>query len=123
MKFEVKSKGEVLSVKEVMTSNQTVKVKTYFDQEFHTKLTTDKETITADGSAGTTITATVYNYLDEPQAEWSGDIIFELDGEQQTILTTNGQAEITFSTSVPREYTIKTNIPNFRNGEIRVVAE
>ena len=115
--------GLVYKVDEIQTKKQKAIVKTYFDQEFHIKLTTDKETINSDGQDVIIITANVYNYLDEQQTVDIVDIVFELDGEKQIVPSTNGQAEITFSTNVAGEYIIKTNIPNFRNDEIKAVAE
>lgn len=115
--------NEVLKKEEKQTSTQTAIIKKHYDQEFHTKLTTDKTAILADGMDTTTIAATVYNYLNEQQTKWEGEIIFELDGEQQTVSTTNGEASITFNTEVVGEYAIKTVIDNFRNDSVKVVAE
>jgi hypothetical protein len=115
--------NQALVVEHVQTTTQKAIVKTYYDQEFHTKLSVDKLTILADGIDKATITAEVYNYLDEVQTVWTGDIVFVLDGIEQIVSTTNGTASITFSTSVAGEYMIRTNIPNFRQGEIKVVAK
>lgn len=112
----------VYEKKELQTKNQLATVLSYYDQEYHTKLTTDKSNILADGTDTATITAEVYNYLNEPQ-QWAGDIVFELDGVQQIVATTNGQASITFTSSSVGDFLIKTNIPNFRNGEVTIHAE
>jgi hypothetical protein len=108
---------------EEITNNQAAKIQGYFDKKNHTKLTTDKSSILADGIDTATITATVYNYLDEQQTGWTGDIVFDLDGATQTVSTTNGVASITFNTSVAGEYMIKTVVDGFRNGEVKAVAE
>jgi hypothetical protein len=100
-------------------SSHTSKV---FVPKFHIKLTTDKSLILADGIDIAMITATLYNYLDEEQTTWSGDIVFDLDGVTQTVATTNGVASITFNTSVTGEYIFKTALDGIRNGEIKVVA-
>jgi hypothetical protein len=121
--YEIIENSYVLKVEEVQTNTQAVKVSSYYDKLYHTKLTTDKPSILADGVDTATITATVYNYLDEQQATWTGDIIFELDGVTQTVPTTNGVASITFNTSVAGEYTIKTVVGGFRNGEVKVGAK
>lgn len=114
--------GIVYDTIEVVTEKQTATKTVFFDQEFHIKMTTDKTTILADATDIATITATVYNYLDEPQ-DYTSDVIFEVNGEQQTVTAVNGVAEITFATELTGEYEIKTIIPNFRNGSVKVVAE
>jgi hypothetical protein len=113
----------VYTIEEIETSKQTATIEKFYDHEFNTVITGDKYTVSADGNDIVTINAEVHNYLDEPQINWTGDIIFELDGEEQVVPTATGRAEITFSTSVPGEYIIKTTISNLRNGEVKVVAK
>jgi len=115
--------NEVLNEFEIETKTNVQITREHYDMVYHIKLETDKEIVSADGTDSATIFAEIYNYLDEPQISWVGDIIFELDGEQQVVPTTNGKAQITFDTSVAGEYIIKTNIPNLRNELIKVVAE
>jgi hypothetical protein len=116
--FIVESNG---IYKEQTTSNGS-KEYYFHDQEYHTKLTTDKTSILADGVDTATITATVYNYLDEQQSTWTGDIVFELDGVTQKAATTNGVASITFNTTVNGKYIFKTVVGVIRNGEVVINA-
>ena len=122
MQYEIKN-SNVLKVEGFNTNNQNVIIKEFFDKEFHTKLTTNKQTITNDGTDTATITVSVYNYLNEAQTAWTGDVVFVLDGIEQLVPTTNGVTSIVFNTSVTGEYTFTTNIPKYRNGEVKVVAE
>ncbi len=122
MDFEQSGHGQILCVEEVKTKTQVAIVKTYYDQEFHIKLSCDKSTIDSDGVDTVIIHAKVYNYLNEPQDSWVGDITFELNGEEIIIPAENGEATIEFNTEVKGNYTIKTKITNFRNGELEVIA-
>ena len=113
--YRVIESGQVLTDREP-------NIWTHYDMEYHVKLIVDKPTISADGEDIATVTAKVYNYLDEPQSDFTGDIIFELDGETQAVQTTNGEASITVQSLEPGKMIIRTTIPNFRNGEIEVEA-
>jgi hypothetical protein len=112
----------VYKVITIETKSGQATVEEFYDSKFHIKLSTDKPTITANGTDAATITAKVYNYLDEPQTDWTGEIIFELDGEQQAIQTTNGEVSITVQSEDTGKLVIRTAIPNFRNGEVEVTA-
>jgi hypothetical protein len=122
MKYEIVN-HEVLTVEEIKGETKLHIVRKHFDREFHTKLKIDKINILADGIDQATITAEVYNYLDEAQTDWTGDIVFEVDGIEEIVSTTNGVASTTFDSQVTGEFTIKTIVPKFRNGEQKVVAE
>lgn len=90
---------------------------------YYTKLSTDKNTILSDGIDKAIIVAEVYNYLDEQQLEFTGEVVFELDGEQIIKQAVDGIATIEFSTSLVGEYMIKSNINNYRTSELKVVAQ
>ena len=125
MKYIIKEKTtEVLKeVNQITNSGKEQIVRTYFDQELNTKLTTDKPTIIADETDTATITASIYNYLDEAQTDQTVDVPFILDGVETIITASNGVATIEFNSTVAGEYIIKTNIPNYRNGEVVVIVE
>lgn len=95
------------------TEKQTVIVEEAFDQEFHTKLF----------HSNGIVTASVFNYLDELQEDYNNTIVFEIDKQAQEVQAVNGNAEIEFSSTVSGDYTIKTNNPNFRNGEVVIHVE
>lgn len=112
----------VYKKEEVVTKTQTAIVETFHDNIFNIGLNADKAVIIADGVNTATITATIYNYLEEPQIQ-NIDIIFELDGQEQIVTAVDGVASITFNTEVAGEYTFTANVPNYRSGEVKVVAE
>ncbi|WP_163538328.1 hypothetical protein [Gracilibacillus sp. YIM 98692] len=117
--FEYQKENGILYKIRITKNGTVVKAAT---PEYYTKVSTNQTSIPADGQTEATITAEIYNYLDEPQTEWEGDIIFEVEGQEQTVSTTNGQAEITFSSEEPGDFTIKTNVPQMCNGEVVIHA-
>lgn len=92
--------------------------------EFKFHLTVDKPTISADGTDTATITATILNYLDEPQTgDNSTDVVFELDGQQQVVRAENGTASITFRAEAPGTYRFAVyGVGDFLTGGIEVRA-
>lgn len=114
--------GEVLTVEEVKTKNQTAIIKKHFDQVYHIKLTTDKTTILANGVDTATITARIYNYLNEPQDFEGIEITFELNGEIIVETTIQGEASIPFISEEPGSFIFTARTPGYRSGEIEVTA-
>lgn len=92
--------------------------------EFYTVLTVDKPTITADGMDTATITATLYNYLDQQQAADNSTVVmFELNGTTQTVTATNGVASITFNSAVPGTFSFSVSVPDSPISQIGVIAQ
>lgn len=67
------------------------------------------------------VTATVYNYLDGIQTDYTEPIIFEYEGSQISSTPVNGVTSIDFTSSVTGEHIVKTVNPNMRNGEVKIV--
>lgn len=93
---------------------------------YYTNLSTDKEIITANGTDETIITAKVNTWDDQdPQEEQS--VIFVVDGEEQTAVTTvNGQAALSVSSSSVTDIEITAHVQDFKNswdGRLTIYAE
>jgi hypothetical protein len=118
---------DMIPITEEQYNNPNMFITSYVNGEFigfYTELTIDKPTILADGTDTATITATIYNYLDELQADSIEPIIFELDGAKTSpIVPVEGKASITFNTSVVDVYVVRTAIEGYRNGEVEVKAK
>ena len=80
--------------------------------DFHTKLSYDP--------AGGTITAEIYNYDDSIAAGYSNPIEFDYEGNKVSAVPVNGEATISFSSTVAGEHVITTNVPNCNNGSVTV---
>lgn len=102
--FEIHG-NEVLQVQEMQTKTQTAIVKTFYDMLYHTKLEINNK-----------VKASVYNYLNELQTDYVGNVIFDVDGTITEIPVSNGIAEI----DVTAPCTIKTVNEGFRNSEITI---
>lgn len=67
------------------------------------------------------VTAHYLDYEGNP-VDYNGDIIFEFDGEQQTVQAINGVAEIPFAVVDPGVYVVRTANPDVENGEVIINA-
>jgi len=87
-------------------------------------LATDKPEITANGTDAATITATVTTWDDQPAADFTDDIIFEVEGQQVTASPENGVASIQFDSQEAGTYVIKTVNEGYvmQNGQVEVKA-
>jgi hypothetical protein len=118
----------VYSIEEVETTTQTAEIHTFNDRLFHIKLSTDKQTILADGIDTAIITAKIYNYLDEPQTT-ATTVTIHIKGDgvdvdiTDTIETVNGELSFDFNTATYGEFTITASVPNYRGGEVVINAE
>jgi hypothetical protein len=112
-----KLNDKVFEVRTITTETQSATEEREI-KKYHTKLTTDKTSILADGIDTATITATVYNYLGELQTTFTDPIIFEYDGQQISVTPVNGVASIDFTSKVAGEYVVRTVNSNIRNGEV-----
>lgn len=63
-------------------------------------------------------------YLDyeNNQVNYNGEILFDFDGEQQTIQAVNGVAEIQFEVVDAGAYVVKTVNADVDNGEVTIYA-
>lgn len=86
-------------------------------------LTVDKPAITADGTDTATITATVTNW-DDTAANFSENIIFEVDGQQVSEAAVGGVASIPFTSLEAGVYTVVTKNEGYvmQNGSVEVTA-
>ena len=91
-------------------------------QGYYITLRADKSTIIADGADKTVITARIYNYDDTSATDFATGIIFDVNGTQQIIVPTNGEAAIEFKSSVAGSYIIKTANDVMSNSEVTIIA-
>lgn len=105
-----------------------VKIKEFFGFGQKINIVTNKQHIQADGSDTATITFQ-WQKFDIDRGQYVDDIAntadFQLDiaGTQDTITSTDGQAQIIFSSAEPGEYVIKSTNPGVGNGEVTIRAE
>lgn len=66
------------------------------------------------------VIASIYNYLDEIQTDYTDPITFDYDGSQITAIPVNGVSSIDFTSTVTGEHVVKTVNPNMRNGEVTI---
>lgn len=101
-------------------------IRKVIDQLYHIKLTTDKETITANGTDTATIQAKIYNYLDEPQ-EQNITITVNVKGEgvdiTDTYETVDGEVDIPFASNAEGDFVVTASYEGYRSGEVVVHAE
>lgn len=95
---------------EIQTKSQMVVQETFYDMTYHTELS----------YSNGKVTATIYNYLNELQGNYSDSITFDYDGTTVTVTPVNGVATIDFTSTVPGEHIVKTVNPNMRNGEVKI---
>jgi hypothetical protein len=101
--------NQVVEVEEIKTNTQVAIVKTFYDMQYHTRLTYD--------AATSTVIAQVYNYLDN-QNGWVGNVIFEMNGATISVATSNGSASVQIDTTVAGEHKARTINGGVRNGEV-----
>lgn len=89
--------------------------------KFTIKLTADKSTINADGIDTATLTAKIYNYLDESQDQ-AITLTVDVGGISNTIDTVNGEASFTFDSLESGEFTITVSYDGYRAGEVVINA-
>lgn len=114
MELEVYGK-QILKVEKVITKVQTAIVKTFYCFNYKTILEYD--------STNKKINATVYNYLDEVQTNFSESIIFDYEGSQVSIMPVNGVAEIDFNVTLAGDHTVRTVNEMINNGEVIIHVE
>lgn len=113
----------VLRVEEVKTRKQTATVRMFHDMVYHTKVTADKASITADGEDVVTVTARIYNWENNFRVGDDRDVHFEVDGVPVgSVQAVNGIATIEVRASNPGYLTIRTSNPDIRNGDVLVTA-
>lgn len=116
--FDILPNGQVLKVEQVGDNI----VRTGYDMQFHVQLTVDKPSIKPDGIDKAIVTAKVFNYLGELQAE-NRAIVFDVEGVQTIIDTAAGVASIEVTSEVAGEIDIMTDCPNMRNAGVFVNAQ
>lgn len=111
MNYKILDNGQVLkeSVPNVWEAH---------DMKFHTLLTCDKESFLADGEDVVSITVKVYNYLGELQ-EYNTPIKFSVEFNGKIVAEHVGDF-LELSTLSKGKHIVRTHIPNYRNGEIKV---
>ena len=67
------------------------------------------------------VTARYLDYENNP-VDFNGEIIFEFEGEQQTVQAVNGVAEIPFVVVDSGTYVVRTANPDIENGEVTINA-
>lgn len=63
-----------------------------------------------------------YLYYDDNPVDYNGEVIFEFEGEQQTVQAVNGVAEIPFVVVDSGTYVVRTANPDVENGEVTINA-
>jgi hypothetical protein len=86
-----------------------------------TELVADKQVIAPDGSDIAIVTISVTDWQGAPQKDYNGNIIVEVNGQQQSVKVIKGAAEISISSEEPGEFWMRT-IHMDRNAELKVVA-
>lgn len=77
MKYEIMNNGQVMYTEDDVSWM-------HYDMEYHIELKHDTGTLTA----------SIYNYLNESQDFDGIDIVFDIDGEQTIVKSASGQASI-----------------------------
>lgn len=103
----------VYNKEEAQTKTQVAQVTTYVGPAYKTVLTHDPV-------AGT-IRAEYLDYEGNP-VDFSGEIIFEFEGEQIIQPAVNGVAEIDFTIAEAGVYVVRTANADIENGEVTVNA-
>lgn len=85
-------------------------IKKFYDMLLHTELSYD--------AVSQTVIATIYDYQNVQQSTYANQITFDYDGQQITVPATNGQAGITFTSTVAGDHVIRTVNADMRNGEV-----
>jgi len=67
------------------------------------------------------VIALYLDYENNP-IDYNGEIIFEFEGEQQTVQAVNGVAEIPFVVVDAGTYVVRTANPDIENGEVTINA-
>ena len=101
----------VYNREEIQTKTQVATVTTYFGLAYKTVLEYLADKVIA-------------HYLDYEgnPVDYNGEIIFEFDGEQQTVQAVNGVAEIPFVVVDAGTYVVRTANPDIENGEVTINA-
>ena len=101
----------IYNKEEITTKTQVATVTTYFGLAYKTVL----EYLTGK------VIARYLDYEGNP-VDYNGEIIFEFEGEQQTVQAVNGVAEIPFEVVNAGTYVVRTANSDIANGEVTINA-
>lgn len=106
MEYVIMNECQVFTREEVATEKQTAEIFNFFSMILNTKIEKRNDKIIIK----------MFNYLDEFQEDYTGEIKFKVGEEEFTDVMKNGILEFEFVNETGKPVTIETLNENIRNG-------